>query len=103
MNDFQKFLDTTFAKINVKALQEEETTIYEYDIYEEIRKLIVDMREREGLTQKQLAKKSGLTQSNISNIEKGVTRPTVESLKKIADAFGKRLIVEFADREDGME
>lgn len=41
------------------------------------------------MTQKELAKKSGLTQANISNIEKGFIRPTIDSLKKIADATGK--------------
>ena len=49
--------------------------------------------------QKQLAERCGMTQANISNIEKGITKPTIDSLKKIADATGKRLIIEFVDRE----
>ena len=36
---------------------------------------------------------------DISNIEKGTTRPTIDSLKKIADATGRRLIIQFGDRE----
>lgn len=99
MSDFQNFLDKTLAQIDIEAIKEEDNEVYEYDIYREIRELIVAARDRAGLTQKELAAKSGLTQSNISNIEKGSTRPTIDSLKKIADATGKRLVIQFGDRE----
>lgn len=99
MSDFQSFLDKSLTQIDVKAINTEDNEVYEYDIYKEIRKLIVTARDKTGMTQKELAKKSGLTQSNISNIEKGVTKPTIDSLKKIADATGKRLVIQFGDRE----
>lgn len=99
MSDFQSFLDKTLTQIDVEAIKEEDNEVYEYDIYREIRELVVAARDRAGLTQKELAAKSGLTQSNISNIEKGITRPTIDSLKKIADATGKRLVIQFGDRE----
>lgn len=99
MSDFQSFLDRTLTQIDVQTIKEEEKILYEYDIYMEIREIVITARDKSGLTQKQLAEKSGLTQSNISNIEKGVTRPTIDSLKKIADATGKRLVIQFEDRE----
>ncbi len=99
MSDFQSFLDKTLTQIDVESIKGEEVEIYEYDIFKEIRELVIVARDRAGLTQKELASKSGLTQSNISNIEKGITRPTIESLKKIADATGRRLIIQFGDRE----
>ncbi len=99
MSDFQNFLDKSLTQIDVQAIKEEEIEVYEYDVYKEVRELIIRTREKSGLTQKELAKKCGLTQANISNIEKGVTRPTIDSLKKIADAMGRRLVVEFGDRE----
>lgn len=99
MSDFQSFLDKTLTQIDVEAIKEEDNEVYEYDIYREIRELVVAARDRAGLTQKELAAKSGLTQSNISNIEKGTTHPTIDSLKKIADATGKRLVIQFGDRE----
>lgn len=99
MSDFQSFLDKTLTQIDVEAIKEEDNEVYEYDIYREIRELVITARDRVGLTQKELALKSGLTQSNISNIEKGVTRPTIDSLKKIADATGRRLVIQFGDRE----
>lgn len=99
MSDFQSFLDKTLTQIDVNTMKDEKREVYEYDIYKEIREIVITARDKAGLTQKELAIKSGLTQSNISNIEKGVTRPTIDSLKKIADATGKRLVIQFGDRE----
>ena len=99
MNKFQNFLDDNLKNINLEELTEEVTYIQDYNIYQEISNLIVKLRTQAGLTQKQLAEASGLTQSNISNIEKGNKHPTIESLKKIADATGKRLIIDFKDNE----
>ena len=73
MSDFQSFLDKTLTQIDVEAIKEEDNEVYEYDIYREIRELVVAARGRAGLTQKEMAAKSGLTQSNISNIEKDIS------------------------------
>jgi ribosome-binding protein aMBF1 (putative translation factor) len=100
MNDFQNFLDETLSQINVDRLEKDAEEVYEYDIHREIQELVINTRADAGLTQKELADKSGLTQSNISNIEKGITCPTLDSLKKIADAMDKRLVVQFEDREE---
>lgn len=102
MSDFQKFLDEALMDINVQEMKHEDETAYEYDIYKEVRDLVISTRDKANLTQKQLAERSGLTQANISNIEKGSTRPTIDSLKKIADAMGLRLAIHFADREEWM-
>lgn len=99
MNDFQSFLDDALSSI--KMIQTVEEKIYEdYDIYEEISTQISLIRGTAQITQKELAAKCGLTQANISNIENGVSKPTIDSLKKIADALGKRLRIEFEDREE---
>ena len=100
MSDFQDFLDKNLTQIDIQFGKEDANEIYEYDIYKEIRELVINSRDEQGITQKQLAKKSGLTQANISNIEKGVSRPTIDSLKKIADALGKRLVIDFSEREE---
>ena len=99
MSEFQSFLDK--ALMNIKMPQAEEEQFYEdYDVYQEIVEQIKYIRGEQKLTQKDLAGKCGLTQANISNIEKGAARPTIDSLKKIADALGKRLRIEFEDREE---
>ena len=70
------------------------------DVYKEIQQLIVSERKKQKVTQKELAHRTGLSQANISNIENGVTRPTIDSLQKIAEALGKRLLVCFEESED---
>ena len=99
MSDFQSYLDE--ALINIKFSDESglANQVDSYDVDKEIRDSIISLRQENHMTQKQLATKTGLTQSNISNLEKGITKPTIESLKKIADALGKRLVVDFVDRE----
>lgn len=49
---------------------------------------IRSLREQAGLTQVQLAKKSGLPQSHISRLENGEHSPSHVTLEKIANALG---------------
>lgn len=53
---------------------------------------IADIRETEGLTQKDLAKKLNTTQSAIARIESGKQNVTADMLKKISKALGRNLI-----------
>jgi transcriptional regulator with XRE-family HTH domain len=46
-------------------------------------------RERQELSQTELAARAGLSQPHIGYIERGKRAPTVESLKRIALAMGK--------------
>jgi ribosome-binding protein aMBF1 (putative translation factor) len=48
---------------------------------------VVELRERHGLTQSQLAEKCGMDQADISRIERGSTSPTTRVLQRIADAL----------------
>jgi DNA-binding XRE family transcriptional regulator len=45
-------------------------------------------RERTGLTQEELAKRIGCTQSYISQVEQPDARPTLGTLQKVAEALG---------------
>lgn len=45
------------------------------------------LREAFGLSQRELAKRSGVTNSNISMIEQGQVSPSIQNLHKILDAF----------------
>ena len=73
--------------------------IEEYDIDVEVRDLVISARNAANLTQKQLAQRSGVSQANISKIENGNYHPSLSTLKRIADALGKRLVVSFEDPE----
>ena len=99
MSDFQKFLDENLGTIRINEDEVVPETLDDYDIFKEIRDMIIQFRHDSHMTQKELAAKCGITQANISNLEKGTSKPTIESLKKIADALGMRLIVEFVGRE----
>lgn len=48
---------------------------------------VIDLRERHGLTQAQLAQRCGIDQADISRIERGSTSPTARTLQRIADAL----------------
>lgn len=99
MNDFQAFLDENLGNINLQSDEMITDPVPAYDIFLEIREAIIKLRKEQHMTQKELAGKTGLTQANISNLEKGTSKPTIDSLKKIADATGTRLIIEFAEQE----
>lgn len=98
MSDFQKFLDQALKNVEINST--EDAPIYEtYDIYEEIKRQIIKARTDLGITQKELAAKAGLTQANISKIEKGISHPTVDTLLKLAQALNKRLIIRLDEFE----
>ena len=56
---------------------------------------LIEARISAGMTQKELAEKSGIRQSNISRIENGTCSPTIATLEALAKGLGKRLIVGF--------
>lgn len=56
---------------------------------------IHQFREERQLSLEDLAARSGLTQSFLSQVERGLTSPSVASLRKIAQAFGAPLAALF--------
>lgn len=89
MSDFRNYLkeqlkDSAFAE-EYEAQKPE---------YEAIRAVIAARLEQH-MTQKELAQKTGIRQSNISRIESGSTSPTVETLARIAAGLGKELKIDF--------
>jgi DNA-binding XRE family transcriptional regulator len=57
---------------------------------------IVELREKKGLSQQQLAKLMGTSQQAISRIESGVYEGfTLKTLEKIAESTGMRVKIEF--------
>ena len=59
----------------------------------EFRELVYRLRTEAGLTQAELADRMGTTQSAIARMEGGGTRPTLETLEKLAVAVGQELVV----------
>lgn len=64
------------------------------EIEDQVKRMLIQARIDGGLTQKQLAEKSGIRQSNISRIENGDCVPTLATLNAIARGAGRRLKIE---------
>ena len=50
---------------------------------------ILEAREEKGISQRELSKKSGVIQAEISKIEQGKSNPTVLTLQKLARSLGR--------------
>jgi ribosome-binding protein aMBF1 (putative translation factor) len=64
---------------------------------------VKEAREAKGLSQSQLADRMGTQQSVIARLEGGGITPTVPTLKRIADALGTKLVVDFDEPPNGRE
>ena len=53
-------------------------------------------RAKKGLSQKELSDLSGIDQSDISKIERGIANPSVNTLNRLAEALGAKLHISFA-------
>ena len=70
----------------------------EYDTLEPefaIIQAIIDARKASGLTQKQLAEKTGIAQADISKLEHGNANPSLKTLQRLAAGMGMKLKIEF--------
>ena len=59
---------------------------------------VMDVRNRAGLTQQELARKMGTTQPVIARLESGRIRPSMRTLERLAEATGSRLLISFERR-----
>ena len=50
---------------------------------------LIDARESSGLTQSELARKTGIAQGDISKIENGNGNPSIKTLKRLAQGMEK--------------
>lgn len=56
---------------------------------------LLKAREKVGMTQKELAKKTGVHQANISKIERGLANPSLSLLNRLASGMGMKMHVKF--------
>ena len=56
---------------------------------------IIDARKKCNMTQKELAEKTGIDQSDISKIENGNANPALSTLKRLAEGMDMILHLEF--------
>jgi ribosome-binding protein aMBF1 (putative translation factor) len=73
-----------------------------YDALEQefvLASVVMDVRNRAGLTQEALARKMGTTQPVVARLESGRVRPSMRTLERLAEATGSRLLISFEPRD----
>ena len=74
----------------------------EYEVLQpemDITRAILNARIQAGLTQNQLSEKSGISQADISRLERGTRNPSLSLLKRLAEAMDATLRIEFIPRK----
>lgn len=56
---------------------------------------LIDARKATGISQKQLAKLTGIHQADISKLENGSANPSLKTLQRIAAGMGMKLKIAF--------
>ena len=82
-----------FSEYREKKLQEPEFR-KEYDALEsefDIIQAMIDARKQSGLTQKELAERTGINQADISKLENGTANPSIRTLRRLADGMGMKI------------
>lgn len=59
---------------------------------------MVDARNSVNMTQKELSERTGISQADISKIEKGTRNPSLNLLKRLAEGMGMTLKIEFVPK-----
>ncbi len=88
-DDFQRYLEQQLE--NQEFRDEWESLEPEYTIMQ----AMIDARNTEGLTQKELSERSGIAQGDISKLENGNANPSIKTLQRLANAMGKKLQIRF--------
>ena len=81
----EKVLNIPEDKAEYDALQPE------YDLIQ----AMIDARVKQDITQKELSKKTGITQADISRIENGTRNPSLAMIKRLAKGLGMRIKLEY--------
>ncbi|MBQ9488646.1 MAG: helix-turn-helix transcriptional regulator [Lachnospiraceae bacterium] len=65
----------------------------------EVIRAILEARTSQNLTQKELAERTGIHQSDISKLENGTRNPSVNLLRRLAEGMGMTLKIEFVPKQ----
>lgn len=89
MSDLKRYIDKQMQDPEFRAEYEASETEFQ------LTRSLIAARTASNMTQKELADKSGVRQSNISRIENGTCSPTVATLEALAEGLGKKLVISF--------
>ena len=85
MTNYDEFFEQQMQDPEVR--EEYEALAPQYEII----RAIIKARTEQNMTQKELAQRTGLRQSNISRLESGNYNPSIEFLAKVAKGLGMTL------------
>ena len=89
MTNFNDFLKEQLKDPEIKA---------EYDALEPefaVMQAMIDARKLKGITQKELSKRTGISQGDINKLESGNGNPSIKTLQRLAKAMNMSLKIEF--------
>lgn len=89
MSSYKDYKEKALSNPEVKA--EYDALQPEYDLIQ----AMIDARNSQNITQKELAERTGITQADISRIENGTRNPSLAMVKRIAAGLGMQLRLEF--------
>ena len=93
MSDFRNYLNRQLENPDFK--KEWDYLEPEYNTMQ----AMIDARKRCNMTQKELAERTGIDQSDISKIETGNANPALSTLKRLADGMDMVLKLEFVSKQ----
>ena len=93
MRKFDQFLE--------EQLQDEEFKREYENIQPEMNviRALVEARNSQNLTQKELAERKGINQADISKLENGTRNPSINLLKRLAEGMDMVLKIEFVPKQ----
>ena len=93
---WQAIYENLIDRYRKRGIRFREAPLAEKPLYEEIGKRIATIRKEQGMSQKGLAGKIGISQQLISRIEKGGENLSLSTLKTIAHALGKKVLIDIS-------
>ncbi len=86
---YEEFKRQELSKPEVRA--EYEAQQPEFDLI----RAMIEARQETGLTQKELSERTGISQGDISKLERGNGNPSLRTLQRLAAGLGRTLKIEF--------
>lgn len=85
--------DGYIAKLCMRSYRGKNGDYYYVDFA--IIQAIIDARKSKGITQKELSRRTGIAQGDISKLENGNGNPSIKTLQRLAAAMDMSLKIEF--------
>jgi len=99
ITNFNDFENELFGEIGTKARDE-----YEVELsLEIIGEMLRIEREKQEITQEELAKKLGIHKSGVSKVENNTKTQKISTIIRYAKALGKKVFIRFGDTKKDLE